>query len=177
MSRSTSVGDPTPQSIFMVSFCRQALGTRRLRGRAHVQSACPSAQNSPRSYVPQAPGGKARENAHLQRRRLCTFSRSVSDSVFRSVCIVCPFLLLHRVATCPVYQHASFWHILATPTLPYFCGCELDFFLVHKQTDGADDCPVDHSCALGHLPVCSTEFRVAAGSCGSSCARTREKVG
>ena len=129
LSKNTSVGDPTPLSIFMVSFCRQAQCTRRLRGRALAQSACPSAQNSPRSYVPQAPGGKARENAHHARRRLCTFSRSVSDSVFRSICIVCPFLLLHRVATCPTFQHASFLHILATPTLPYFCGCELDFFL------------------------------------------------
>ena len=119
--KNTSVGNPTPLSIFMVSFCRWSHGTRRLRGRAVAQSACPSAQNSPRSYVPQAPGRKARENAHHARRRLCTFSRSVSDSAFLSICIVCPFLLLHRVTICPIYQHASFWHIRATPTLLHFC--------------------------------------------------------
>ena len=65
--------------------------------------------------------GKRAKTHTIQRRRLCTFSRSVSDAVDQSICIVCPFLLLHHVATCPVYQHASFWHILATPTLPYFC--------------------------------------------------------
>ena len=121
LNKSTSVGNPTPQSFWVVRSWRQAGDTRRLRGRVTVQSACPSASYSPRSYVPQAPGRKARENAHHARRRLCTFSRSVSDSVFRSICIVCQFLLLHRVATCPVYQYASSWHILPTPTLLHFC--------------------------------------------------------
>ena len=121
LNKNTSVGNPTPLSIFMDSFCQWSHGTRRLRGRAVAQSACPSAQNSPRSYVPQAPGRKARENAHHARRRLCTFSRSVSDSVFRSICIVCPFLLLERVTKSPSYQHASSWHILPTPTLLHFC--------------------------------------------------------
>ena len=39
----------------------------------------------------------------------------------QSICIVFPFLLLYRVAESPIYQHASFWHIRATPTLLLFC--------------------------------------------------------
>ena len=128
LNKSTSVGNPTPQSFWVVRSWRQAGDTRRLRGRVTVQSACPSASYSPRSCVPQPPGGKARENAHHTRRGLCTFSRSVSDSVFRSICIVCLFFLLHRVTICPIYQHASFWHIRATPTLLLFCRTQTNLY-------------------------------------------------
>ena len=70
---------------------------------------------------PPAPGGKARENAHHSKTKVMHLFKIRSDAVFRSICIVCPFLLLHCVTICPIYQHASFWHIRATPTLLLFC--------------------------------------------------------
>ena len=72
--------------------------------------------------------GKRAKTHTIQRRRLCTFSRSVSDAVDQSICIVCPFLLLDRVTKSPIYQHASSWHILPTPTLLYFCPTQTNLY-------------------------------------------------
>ena len=72
-----------------------------------------------------APQRKARENAYHSKTKVMHLFKIRSDAVFRSICIVCPFLLLHRVTICPIYQHASFWHIRATPTLLHFCAGHL----------------------------------------------------
>ena len=99
LNKSTSVGDPTPHSILVVRSWRQAHGTRRLAGRSVVQSACPSAPYSPRSCVPQPPEGKRAKTHTIQRRRLCTFSRSVPTLYF--------------------VQFASFAHFFCCTVLPY----------------------------------------------------------
>ena len=77
---------------------------------------------------PPAPGGKARENAHHSKTKVMHLFKIRSDAVFRSICIVCPFLLLHCVTICPIYQHASFWHIRATPTLLLFCRTQTNLY-------------------------------------------------
>jgi hypothetical protein len=113
LNRNTSVGNPTPLSIFMFSFCRQAQCTRRLRGRALAQSACPSAQNSPRSYVPQAPGRKARETHTMQDEGYAPFQD--------------PFLTLYFV------QFASFAHFFCCIVLPYAPSTSMQVSVTYGQ--------------------------------------------
>ena len=98
-SKNTSVGSATPHSILVVRSGHWSHGTRRLAGRAVVQSACPSAPYSPRSCAPQPPREKRAKTHTIQRRRLCTFSRSVPTLYF--------------------VQFASFAHFFCCTVLPY----------------------------------------------------------
>ena len=99
LSKNTSVGSATPQLVLVVRSRRQALDTRRLRGRAHVQSACPPAPYSPRSCAPQPPEEKRAKTHTIQ---------DEGYAPFRD-----PFLTLYFV------QFASFAHFFCCTVLPY----------------------------------------------------------